>query len=89
MAHVHRPRVRVVFVAVGRQLAADAPAFRVRGITVGTQLLPILWSHIPNIAMVSYTSTIPQNDIGNYNLGPGSMQSACLREAQRRGAADA
>ena len=35
------------------------------------QCLPILWSHIPNSATVSYTSNIIQNDMGT--LGPCSM----------------
>ena len=32
----------------------------------GPQQLPMLWSHIPDIARVSQTSSIPENDVGTY-----------------------
>ena len=27
----------------------------------------IFWSYIPDLAMISYTSNLPQNGIGNYS----------------------
>ena len=42
--------------------------------TVGATKLPILWSHVPNI-IVSHTSSISQNHIGNY-LGTHARESA-------------
>ena len=33
--------------------------------TVGASRIPILWSQIPNMAIVSYTSDIPRNDVDN------------------------
>ena len=34
----------------------------------GPQYLPILWSHIPNMAMVSDTSNRPQDHVGDLLL---------------------
>ena len=41
---------------------------------VAPQQLPILWSYLHNRAIVSYTSNIPENDLGNY---PGLYVAPC------------
>ena len=40
----------------------------------GPQQLPTLWSHIPNIATVPYTSTVPQTDFGNHTYASISQE---------------
>ena len=50
--------------SIGRAGLADGS---MAGLVVlwGPQSLPVLWPHVPNTAIGSYTSKVPQNDIGN------------------------
>ena len=35
-------------------------------LSMGPYYLLMFWAHTPNIAIVSYTSKIPQDDLGNH-----------------------
>ena len=48
----------------------------------GPQYLPIVWPHIPFMALVSYASNRPQNSIGNY-LGSQYIARALFRSSKR------